>query len=415
VREQETGEYDFKRLQREAKQLRPPQLDHATYIGPVEVRQTERKGRGLFTTQDVKAGDLLLCEKAFCHGFYDEDKSLTTLLMNIETKKGFMGSQADLLTNIIHKLHRNPSIADDYTSLFHGDYEAKAPAHLEGEVEVVDTFLVERIISHNVFGCPRSSYLDYIKVRSKSDGIERSHKSSGIWTMASYINHGCVSNVDRSFIGDMMIVRATRDISTGTELFFWYRPCDDDAKEVQDELRKAWGFTCDCPICTDQSQTAGSVLSERRKLFARAAKLFKEAKGIAHRLPVGKMSKLLSQLEHTYTRPANEVPRIRLGHQQFTLSEAYRELDRWQETLEWVQKGLTSLGFVLVDGQTTTEPFRIDQWGVVTERLITALLCAAEAFNMVGSKENSSRAAIYAKLAYEMTIGEDATFDELYG
>jgi hypothetical protein len=65
--EQKTGVYNFKELQAKAKRrwkLRPPHLDHATYIGPVEIRQTESKDRGLFVTKAVKAGDLLLCEKS---------------------------------------------------------------------------------------------------------------------------------------------------------------------------------------------------------------------------------------------------------------------------------------------------------------------------------------------------------------
>ena len=45
LKEQKTGEFNFKLLQSEAKKLRPPHLDHATYIGPVEIRQTASKGR----------------------------------------------------------------------------------------------------------------------------------------------------------------------------------------------------------------------------------------------------------------------------------------------------------------------------------------------------------------------------------
>jgi tetratricopeptide (TPR) repeat protein len=139
--EQETGIYDFKKLQREAKQLRPPHLDHATYVGPIEVRQTESKGRGLFVTKAVKAGELLLCEKAFCHAFADENGmtgSTTTLLMNIETGKGFVGAQANLITSIVHKLHRNPSIAHKFTELFHGDYKSAATLSHEAK-GIVDT------------------------------------------------------------------------------------------------------------------------------------------------------------------------------------------------------------------------------------------------------------------------------------
>jgi hypothetical protein len=66
LHEQLTGTYDFKHMQKEARTIEPPILDHATFIGPVEIRTTsDGKGRGMFLTKDVKAGDLLICEKAF--------------------------------------------------------------------------------------------------------------------------------------------------------------------------------------------------------------------------------------------------------------------------------------------------------------------------------------------------------------
>jgi hypothetical protein len=139
--EQDHGDYNFKLLQAEAKKLRPPQLDHATYIGPVEIRKTKRKGRGLFVTRAVKAGDLLLCEKAFAHAYVtdgDEESSDVTLLMNLETKQGFMGGQADLITVIAQKLFRNPSVAPIFTTLYHGDYKAANTAMVDGQ-PIVDT------------------------------------------------------------------------------------------------------------------------------------------------------------------------------------------------------------------------------------------------------------------------------------
>jgi hypothetical protein len=69
--EEQSGQCDFKLLQKEAKRLQTPQLDHATYIGSIEIKQTTAKGRGMFTTKAVKAGDLLLCEKAFSHAHED--------------------------------------------------------------------------------------------------------------------------------------------------------------------------------------------------------------------------------------------------------------------------------------------------------------------------------------------------------
>jgi hypothetical protein len=139
--ESSTGNFDFKILQAEAKKHCPPHLDHATYIGPVEVRKTKGKGRGLFTTKPVKAGELILCEKAFSYAYVDgtnNSNASLTLLMNIETNKGFMGGQADLIRLITQKLYKNLSIASAFTDLHHGAYKAVDVLSVDGQ-PVVDT------------------------------------------------------------------------------------------------------------------------------------------------------------------------------------------------------------------------------------------------------------------------------------
>ncbi|KAK0112749.1 hypothetical protein ONS95_014484 [Cadophora gregata] len=55
--EHESGIYDFKAMYKATK-LRPPRVDAATYKGPVEVRKSEGRGRGLYTTRAVKAGEI---------------------------------------------------------------------------------------------------------------------------------------------------------------------------------------------------------------------------------------------------------------------------------------------------------------------------------------------------------------------
>ena len=137
--------YNFKQLQAKAKRLRPPHLDHATYIGPVKIRQTESKGRGLFVTKAVKAGDLLLCEKAFSHAHVDEgtsdrdeSSSKISLLINPGTSQGFMGAQADLIKLIVQKLYRNPSVAPAFEALYHGSYEGVGTPTVDAK-PIVDT------------------------------------------------------------------------------------------------------------------------------------------------------------------------------------------------------------------------------------------------------------------------------------
>jgi len=139
--EQETGVYQFKQLYTETNKLRPPHLDHSTYFGPVEVRSSNARGRGLFTTAAVKAGDLLLCEKAFTHVFYDSSKkedSQITLLIIPETESMSIGTQAELIGTIIRKLQRNPSLSSIITDLHHGSYNPVGVSDIDSS-HVVDS------------------------------------------------------------------------------------------------------------------------------------------------------------------------------------------------------------------------------------------------------------------------------------
>ncbi|KAF2447508.1 hypothetical protein P171DRAFT_509783 [Karstenula rhodostoma CBS 690.94] len=411
--EQDDGNYDFKLLQAEAKKLRPPQLDHATYIGPVEIRNTKTKGRGLFVTKAVKAGDLLLCEKAFAHAYAaegDEGNSKVTLLMNLETKRGLMGGHADLITTITQKLFRNPSVAPSFTTLYHGNYETASTPMVDGQ-PIVDTFLVERIMSFNVFGCPLSSLSTHKDILSnKSKKEPTAFHSCGIWTQASYINHRCTSNARRSFIGDMMIVRATQDLEANTEVTFWYKqPTGDRSKDPQ-EVYKNWNFICDCTMCQDAKMTKAAVFSERRKIVEKMKRACDSPNGIQ----TGQFERLLKALDHTYTQPADEVPRLSLWDPQLLLARVYMARGDMIKGLESVRKVLIALGFIVDGVDASSTSFRVVKWGLVVDHLVETFLHARTAFDALGAGGDSKTAEGYARCAYTMLVGEDTSFESTY-
>lgn len=140
LKEQQRSDYQFKLLQREAAKKRPPCLDHATYVGPVSVGSTESHGRGLFTTQAVKAGDLLFCEKAFAFAFHDEINPVQSLAMLINPERNTMilGTQAYLLSLIIQKLYKAPALMSTVTDLYHGAYKPVEVSEVDG-APIVDT------------------------------------------------------------------------------------------------------------------------------------------------------------------------------------------------------------------------------------------------------------------------------------
>lgn len=436
LKEQKTGEFNFKLLQAEAKQLRPPHLDHATYIGPVEVRQTASKGRGLFVTKEVKAGGLLLCEKAFAHSHAAEKpdspksgESKISILLNPETNTGFMGTQADLIKNIAQKMYCNPSVAPEFLSLHHGNYHGLDTAVID-QMPIVDTlvppknlsapltsfdfsFQVERTISLNSFGSPLSSIDSHTKIRDHKGEKESAFHSSGIWIQASYINHGCNSNARRSFIGDMMIVRATRDIKKDTELSFWYTPPDGSNSKDKRSQFKNWGFECTCVICSDNKSAAPTVLQKRELLGKKLKQGFRAS-------PVGsgtlqKFERMLDELNQTYSQPPDKVPRLFAWDLQLALAQAYASQDQARKCIMAAGKVLTSLGFIISGTDTPQTAFSINRWGVLNDYLVETFVLLRNMFLVAKSGENAKKAGEYARTAYKMAVGEDTTFDKIWG
>ena len=115
---EEKGHYDWASMLSEA-QSPNPDMDRATYIGPIEVRPCAIKshGRGLFTTKDVEAGELLLCEKARSAAFADKEISE---LEGDEKDEESLRLRVELVTKTFVKLIRNPSLQSGFGELFPG-------------------------------------------------------------------------------------------------------------------------------------------------------------------------------------------------------------------------------------------------------------------------------------------------------
>lgn len=143
LQEQEHGHYDFK-LMHKAAACTPPRVDCGTYLGPVEIKSSEGCGRGLFTTRDVAVGELLMCEKAFSYCWADEGDnqlgSKTSVLMNATTKRVVIGTQADLITTVVQKLHRNPSLLPAFNALHRGDYNIVDATSIDGGA-IMDSYV----------------------------------------------------------------------------------------------------------------------------------------------------------------------------------------------------------------------------------------------------------------------------------
>jgi len=431
--EQTHGRYQFKQLYAEAARLRPPHLDHATYTGPVVVKESgiSPGGRGLFTTKAVAAGDLLVCEKAFAHAFIDESNGgyggiSMTILIDAMSDRATMGSEPELINMMIRKCHHNPSLATAITDLHHGTYEPVETSSVDGG-PIVDSFLIRRIIALNSFGCPLTTRDFRLSMASKtSPGPSEAFHSSGIWPTASYINHSCTSNARRSFIGDMMIVRATCDLPPNTELRWWYQPPGMEPTSYlshQKPLLKNWGFMCKCAICRDMRDTPESVMQKRRQLRSQFRGLIPTGQGLSFGGALGmdvlrKAEAVVDKLKATFKKPAAQVPRLAVTDLQLVLAREYENRMQPVETCRLALAALESFGFVVEGGELPRREGgggpAVRGSGLMTDNVIDCWMFLRSAYR-VAAPEFAAAAEGYAKTAYRICIGEDETFHETYG
>ncbi|KAI1766063.1 hypothetical protein GGR53DRAFT_529160 [Hypoxylon sp. FL1150] len=397
IAEEETGSYLFADMYKQA-EITPPLIGCATYARPVAVRESSGRGKGLFTTKPVRAGDLLLCEKAFAYSYAGDDSPIgrdnMTLLMNLNTNFMCMGGQAKLITQIVQKLYHNHAESEVFTSLHHGDYVPVAISEADG-IPVVDTFLVAEIIRLNCFGAPRTSRKSSTALLAGKE-VDGTHAftTCGVWPMASRINHSCVTNCRRSFIGDMMITFG----------------------ETQRKFEN-WGFVCSCALCLDKKRTPKSAILDRKARYQRLERVLKPGASVAQ---LTQARSMLLDMEKTYPFPRDtpSPPRLELWDPYFAMGHQYMAKSKLADALEMFLKGLEALGFIIVacpprdveEGNVGKKEvtLEIKHWGYVTEHTTAELLQMHRAYARL-APELCKIVKEYAGVAYSICMGEKET------
>ncbi|RGP80068.1 hypothetical protein FLONG3_1839 [Fusarium longipes] len=411
--EQRTGTYSFQKMYEQVKTMAgPPSIDCATFSGLVEIRDSPGRGRGLFTTKPVSAGDLLLVEKAFSYSFMDETRLMdqVTYMVNFNTKFITAGASANLWPKVVHKLYHDPDALSIFEELCNGGYKKVDSHHCDG-VPIVDSFLVERILSLNSFGSPRTTR-DFCKDNIWSGKVTPSSRerpiftTAGVWLLAARINHSCVGNCRRSFIGDVQIIRAARDLPAGTELTFPYRPStqSESYQAVQKNLAK-WGLICDCELCKDRRKTTEAVRVQRKELHDD----FMSQLPSDEDFDFNKATKLLRVIEKTYRgKPAKQI--------RWVLADLYayvgircRQDGEFVDAAKMLIKALEAMGFVIA--ATSPEDaggqprFEVKHWGMVEHHIPWLFFQLIECYHEINPWLIPA-AEHYTRLAYSIIVGE---------
>ncbi|KAI1475311.1 SET domain-containing protein [Daldinia eschscholtzii] len=298
LREQGTGAYNFKKIRANLSRARP-RVDAASFLNNTKVEESKGRGRGLFATRDIPAGEIVICEKAFCVVWGHEKEALTAMTYDVRDDR-IRVSPVGLSKAIVQKLLNNPSQIGKVMDLY-GDYQGDGSGVSKTEDgPVVDTFRVHDIVSRNAFG-PGSQFGD--------EGV--SNASTGLWIWAAYINHSCVANAKKEYIGDLMILRATRPIAAGEEIFHSYDESSDyDARQTS--LMTTWGFECSCLLCVAEKTDSPALRKKRRDLADDADQFVSTEHYLdAKRLTISKARRLLKAIEDTYDeKKYKDLPRF---------------------------------------------------------------------------------------------------------
>ncbi|KAI0550313.1 hypothetical protein F4679DRAFT_594767 [Xylaria curta] len=414
VQEAQRGEYDFVSMYEQAKAT-PPIIDCATFKGPVAVREAPGRGKGLFTTKPVKAGDLLICEKAFAYCYADYSTGLRNMsvLFQLETNRAQIGGQACLLTDIVQKLYHSPQASQGFKALYHGDYAPVTVSQVDGQ-QIVDTFFVNKVMNFNYFSAPRTTY--HARAFSGQHLNKVEHTTCGLWLLASRINHACTANCARTFIGDMQIVRACQDLASGTELCFPYQRFDPPVsyEEIQKAMAK-WSFVCDCPWCLDLKSTTKTMLSKRNEIMKDLTTVFRKDIGnpIVDPAILAKILGLLKQADTTYPSREGAI-RLEVSETYIMVGPAFLLIRQPYDGAEVILKGLEALGFDIVacPPQSGNKKLEIRRWGFSNAYSMIALVRLHEAYKMI-APELCPKVKQYTRTIYRIIIGSDVTIGSL--
>jgi tetratricopeptide (TPR) repeat protein len=216
----------------------------ADYTGPVEVRLCAgSKGRGLFVTRDVHAGELLFAERVFAKAQYTGPGNLSSFSFQQGTAsqanaKSHSRACQDLIGQLLRRSRNAPIDNARLAHLCGGPAAGATPSmslllrQCESPpmgIEPCSLAHVIEIVDKNVFAYGTGS--------KEADAKEH---GTGLWILASFMNHdlekGQGNTASDRTIGPMMFVTARLALKAGTELTTLYF---DPSKK---ELAKSWGF-----------------------------------------------------------------------------------------------------------------------------------------------------------------------------
>ena len=226
LQEAQTGEYDWRSLYGDC--LKGVALDLAEYCGAVSVAMVSGKGRGLLTTCDVTAGELLLVSRPIEVSRPDPSRKNLVLGLNISSESLDTYTQVDLPGLLMQHARDDARVNGQLDALYAGPSfpDPLNPLDLQGgNTEnpwnmVLDSGRLEGICTYNSFRpqCITQGSDLGTSGATSDPSSDHLHTASALYFLPSMMNHTCIGNAAYTFFNDVFVLRATESIASGQEV-----------------------------------------------------------------------------------------------------------------------------------------------------------------------------------------------------
>ncbi|WVQ84926.1 hypothetical protein IAT38_007089 [Cryptococcus sp. DSM 104549] len=229
-------------------------LDVADYTAPVTPKEVGHCGRGLVTTRDVKAGELLLVFKAIIINWpadYTENGDEEERSSDEERSVGESGTILPQLATqavvlLIHELDNNPAVGPIVVGLSSQDNPSLAI--------LPDLTLAKTEVEQSVEILGRGANRHQINITELHRIYENNYLSGPMFAemlfgLPSLVNHPCLSNTSVTYWNDVVVFRATSDLPKGTEVLDNYIPIGYPIHIRSQDLYQWNILKCECFLC----------------------------------------------------------------------------------------------------------------------------------------------------------------------
>ena len=229
----------------------------AEYIGPVEIRKSDIRGRGLFATKNVDAGTSILATKAIATErciLPDQNEELADNIQ-LAMWKNFIDKVVESASKCkrLHHLLSVLSNGEDEDVLEVPDVNL-----FRAETEEESALSMGKLDMDKILSTLDVNSLVENAASAKVLGKNSDYYGVGLWILPAFINHSCSPNARRLHVGDHVIVHASRDIKAGEEITFAYFDVLSPWRK-RTGMSKIWGFQCNCKRCKFEEQICSKM------------------------------------------------------------------------------------------------------------------------------------------------------------